>query len=253
MRPNSGSSPAQLNQLRRNPHIERALELFAVGEEINGRREWYRALDGLETEQQLAAAELAASHGLVPLGIRTANIAEARDHLALRFPLVYEPQFKRASLRTTLPTPLLFAIARQESALQPDARSSANARGLMQLLPSTAQLAAKRAVLPIPATRDLYDPATNIALGSFHLAWLIKRFDGQTPLAIAAYNAGEHRVDRWIKEAQGMPMDLWIERIPFRETRNYVKNVLAFRHVYAHKLEQLMPILATHEQTVRTR
>ena len=240
-----------LARLRQNPHIQRAVELFAVNDGINARREWYRALEGFDTDAQVIAAELAASYGMTSLAIRTANIADARDHLHLRFPIVHEPQFRRASLRTNLPVSLLIAIARQESALQDDARSHANARGLMQMLPSTAQMVARRARMPSPSATDLYDPGTNIALASYHLAWLIQRYQGQTPLAIAAYNAGEHRVDRWIKEADKLPMEVWIERIPFRETRNYVKNVLAFRHVYAHKLNSHIPLLGPSEHTVR--
>ena len=136
--------------------------------------------------------------------------------------------------------------------MQPNARSSANARGLMQLLPTTAELVARRASMSKPSADDLYDPGTNIALGSYHLAWLVDRFDGQVPLAVAAYNAGEHRVDRWLKETDGLPMDQWIETIPFTETRNYVKNVLAFRHVYAHKLAVPTPMLSNTEQVVST-
>ena len=242
------ASTYDLVQIRKHAGIRRAVELFSVGEDLNGHREWYRALNRINQSQQVLAAELAASLGLVSLAIRTANIAEARDHLHLRFPLAYESHFRRSSLNSNLPTALLFAIARQESAMQVKARSSADARGLMQLLPSTAQLVAKRARAGKLTTAQLYDPATNIKLGSHHLAWLMQRYNGQAPLAIAAYNAGEHRVDRWIKDAQGMPIDVWIERIPFRETRNYVKNVLAFRRVYSDLLATPTPILSTQEQ-----
>jgi peptidoglycan lytic transglycosylase len=246
-------SLTEVSRIQRNPGLERAVELFAVGDDINARREWFAALKSMNYEQQLLAAELAAQLGLTAMAIRTANIAEARDHLHLRFPTVYEPQFRRASMRTSVPVPLLMAIARQESAMEASARSSADARGLMQLLPSTARIVARRARLPVPQSNDLYDPGTNIALGSYHLAWLIERYNNQTPLAIAAYNAGEHRVDRWIKDAQGLPMDVWIETIPFRETRNYVKNVLAFRHVYGASLKTPTPVLTIDEQVVRAR
>jgi soluble lytic murein transglycosylase len=240
-----------LARIQRLPGIERSIELFAVSDELNGRREWYRALNSMSSEQQVIAAELAQTLGLVSMAIQTANIAEATNHLHLRFPVVYEPQFRRASLDTTVPVPLLIAIARQESAMEASARSSADARGLMQLLPSTARMVARRANMSSPSATDLYDPGTNIGLGSYHLAWLIARYDGQTPLAIAAYNAGEHRIDRWIKEAQGVPMDVWIEQIPFRETRSYVKNVLAFRHVYSKKLHAPTPMLTVNERLVR--
>ena len=72
-------------------------------------------------------------------------------------------------------------------------------------------------------------------------------------MAFAAYNAGERRVDQWVKDATGMPIDIWIERIPFGETRNYVKNVLAFRHVYAERLGLILPFLSADETTIRGR
>lgn len=247
---NAAPDAVELLQVRRLPGIARSIELFAVNDDINGRREWYQALQQMSRRQQILSAELAQHLGMTALAIRTANIAEANDHLHLRFPLAYEPQFRQAGMKTGVEIPLLLAIARQESAMEAQARSSADARGLMQLLPSTARLVARRARQRVPEATDLYDPGTNIALGSYHLAWLLSRYQGQTPLAIAAYNAGEHRVDRWLRDADGLPMDVWIERIPFRETRNYVKNVLAFRHVYGHKLNLPTPVLKPVEQQV---
>jgi len=168
----------------------------------------------------------------------------------LRFPLVYQEVFQRISAVTTVPHSFLIAIARQESAFDPRARSSANARGLMQLLPSTATLAARRSRLPAPSTSDLYNPAVNVEISGHHLANLMNRYGNRRPLVAAAYNAGEHRVDRWIKDQSGTPIDVWIETIPFRETRNYVKNVLAFAQVYGHLLGSPVPMLQVHEATV---
>ena len=246
-------STVNANQVRRQINILRAIELFAVGDDVNGRREWYAGLQKLQQHQQVIAAYIAYDLGLVPLAIRTANIAEARNHLSLRFPKAHEPAFRQGAMRTGLPLAMLFAVARQESALASDARSTADARGLLQMLPSTAKLVARRANVKSPSPGDLYDPNTNILLGSHHLGWLMQRYANQAPLVFAAYNAGEHRVDRWIKDKENLSMDIWIEQIPFRETRNYVKNVLAFRHVYAQLLNQPMPILTVMEQTVRER
>jgi soluble lytic murein transglycosylase len=120
----------------------------------------------------------------------------------------------------------------------------------MQLLPSTARLVARRAEFKIPRTADLYKPETNIRLGSYHLARLAERYQRSRPLMAAAYNAGEHRVDRWIADASGTPMDVWVEGIPFRETRNYVKNIVAFSHVYSRILGQAQPVLAAYERRV---
>ncbi len=245
---NTGVSIAQL---KRQAGIARALELFAVEDNLNARREWFATLKTLTTAQQIAAAELASQLGFATLAIGTANIAQALDHLHLRFPQPFEPQFRAAAHRNNLPPSFLLAIARQESAMDHRAKSSANARGLMQLIPSTARLVAQRLNQRSPSNEQLYDPSTNVQLGSYHISWLMNRYQQQSALASAAYNAGEHRVDRWIKLATNMPVDVWIETIPFRETRNYVKNVLAFRHVYAQQMGSPRPFLDSHETIVQ--
>ena len=240
-----------VERLKKLPPFARSIELFAVGDQLNARREWLNQLPRISRQEQILAAELARGYGLLPLAIATANEAGARDYLHLRFPIGFEPQFRNAAMRTGLPAATLVALARQESALNHEARSQADAHGLMQLLPSTARMIAKRTRRSFTDNTSLYDPGTNINLGSAHLAWLISRYNGQTPLAFAAYNAGERRVDQWVKDATGMPIDIWIERIPFGETRNYVKNVLAFRHVYAERLGLILPFLSADETTIR--
>ena len=243
-------NPVQINQLRRVPGVNRAAELYAVGDLLNARREWNSLIPELDPEDQSHAGYLAMQMGWTRQGIRIANAAKLHDHLDLRFPLVYQEVFQRISTITTVPHSFLIAIARQESAFDPRARSSANARGLMQMLPSTATLAARRSRLPAPSTADLYNPAINVEISGHHLANLMNRYGDRRPLVAAAYNAGEHRVDRWIKDRSGTPIDVWIETIPFRETRNYVKNVLAFAQVYGHLLGSPVPMLRVHEATV---
>ena len=236
--------------LSSNASAQRAIELFAVGEDLNGRREWYRALDTVSNDEKRKLGHLARDIGNLSLAIRSANLAEAKDDLALRFPLTFNSDFNSAAHKQDVAPGLLRAVARQESAYQPAAKSRVGASGLMQLMPATAKLVAKRARLPSNFATQLNNPKINIQLGSYHLAWLIDRFEGQRPLAIAAYNAGEHRVDRWIKRNDGMPMDVWIETIPFSETRNYVKNVLAFTYVYNQLLNTPENILSSGERSV---
>ena len=236
-------SAAARRQALKIPSVGRAIELFAVGDEVNARRELAHIMPRLAPEERRAAAYWVQSVGYPTLAIHTANKAELRDDLALRFPILHLPLFERGSHNADVALPVLLAFARQESAFAAQARSHANARGVLQMLPSTARLAARRAGLPQPSPSDLYDPAVNIPLGSHHIAWLLRRYDQSLPLAAAAYNAGEHRADRWAKELAGAPMDVWIESIPFRETRNYVKNVLAFALVYAHRLGEPPPPL----------
>jgi soluble lytic murein transglycosylase len=105
----------------------------------------------------------------------------------------------------------------------------------MQLMPGTASEVARSLGLPRPTRARLFDPAVNIRLGSSYLAKMQRRFGGNPVLATAAYNAGPARVERWLPE-QAMDADLWIATIPFRETRTYVRRVMAYRLIYDHRL-----------------
>ncbi|HYZ30657.1 MAG TPA: lytic transglycosylase domain-containing protein, partial [Crenalkalicoccus sp.] len=132
---------------------------------------------------------------------------------------------------------LVHAIARQESNFDPEAVSSSNARGLMQLLPSTAQQVAKRLGARHTVLLLTADPAHNLRLGAAYLEELLARYGGALPLAIAAYNAGPARVDEWLgtygdPRAGFTPMLDWMEQIPFSETRNYVQRVLENLAIY---------------------
>lgn len=244
-------SPILLNQLKRRPPVARAVELFAVGDLVNARREWRELLPGLSDEDRAAAAALAHSIGWTSQAIQTASFGPLRDTLELRFPMAFPDSFQRVSHATTVSQSFLLAIARQESAFDPQARSHANARGLMQLMYPTATEIARRVGVTTPTVAELYDPSLNIELAGHHLAALLDRYDHQRPLAAAAYNAGEARVERWTAERSGTDMDVWIESIPFSETRNYVKNVLAFAQVYGQLMKNPVPMLQVHEATVR--
>lgn len=244
----SAASHIEITRFSNLPAVQRATELYAVGDLVNARREWYRLLPTLSVREKATAARLADGIGWISQGIRTANDApDLRDDLDLRFPAPYTDEFQRVSHITTVPETFLLAIARQESLFDPSARSSANARGLMQLIQPTAERVARRVGLPEPTAAELYYPALNIELGGHHLADLMTRYGARRPLVAAAYNAGEHRVDRWIKDASGQPMDVWIETIPFSETRNYVKNVMAFAKVYGYRRDSPRPMFEAHE------
>jgi soluble lytic murein transglycosylase len=237
------------------PGIARAVELFAVGDDLNARREWYRMIEQQDQNTQQAMAYLAQRMGKLFLAIQTANRADARNDLTLRFPSAYAVAYQQASLRNSIDPYLLQAITRQESAFQVKAKSSAGALGLMQVMPATAKLAIRRGGLTTVmgsgsgkvVEQDLVIPERNIEIGSYHLAWLLRRYSGLRPLAIAAYNAGESRVDRWLRRARSIPMDVWIETIPFKETRNYVQNVLAFEVVYRELEQRGAPVLRGQE------
>ncbi|MEM7219110.1 MAG: transglycosylase SLT domain-containing protein [Pseudomonadota bacterium] len=232
------------------PGVQRALELFAVEENFHARREWREAFKTLEDDERIAAAQIAARHGWLDQSIIAANAAGLHDDLNLRFPEAFDSLYAKASHATHIPVSTLLAVTRQESAFGYRARSSADARGLMQLLPSTARHTAKLAGLRTPTTLDLYEPAINIRIASEYLARLLERYNHQRPLAFAAYNAGERRVDRWIEGQRGVPMEIWIESIPFRETRGYVKSVLAFNHLYSKRRGKPEPLLFPFEYRV---
>ncbi|MEO8183466.1 MAG: transglycosylase SLT domain-containing protein, partial [Deltaproteobacteria bacterium] len=125
-----------------------------------------------------------------------------------------------------LPSGLLHAVMRHESEFRPDARSPAGAIGLMQLMPATAQRAARELALPYDRDR-LEQPQYNLQLGAFYLGKLLDSFDQRVALALAGYNAGPHAVSRWLDGIGNLDLDLWVARIPYRETRNYVQRVMS--------------------------
>jgi soluble lytic murein transglycosylase len=221
-----------------------------VSDLLNARRELLALIPTLPPAQKYHAVQLTQQAGWLAQGILLANTPDLWDSLELRFPVAYPELFQRASKATDVSKPFLLAVARQESAFDPGATSSANARGLMQLMHPTANHVARRLGRTEPSVRDLFDPNLNVELGAHHLAKLMERYRHQRPLAAAAYNAGEGRVDRWTRERRQLPMDVWIESIPFPETRNYVKNVLAFTQVYGHLLSTPSPMLEVHEAEV---
>ena len=153
--------------------------------------------------------------------------------------------FVPPSNTAALPPGLMLAIMRQESSFDPQVTSPAGARGLMQLTAGTACDTARTLGRPEPGPAGLFDPDTNMTLGTGYLATLLTRYGGSIPYAVAAYNAGPHRVDRWLTdngdparnpvdddtERQDHMID-WIESIPFAETRNYVQRVMENQVVY---------------------
>ncbi|MFP2897942.1 lytic transglycosylase domain-containing protein [Corallococcus sp. 4LFB] len=126
---------------------------------------------------------------------------------------------------------LVWAIMRRESAFRPEVMSAADARGLMQIIPPTATEIAQKMAEPAPAPGDLFAPERNIRYGAWYLAQLMKRF-AHPALAAAAYNAGPKAAVRWTQERGTLPLDLFVESIPYRETRGYVKQVVADLYLY---------------------
>lgn len=159
------------------------------------------------------------------------------NDLDIRFPAPQSQLFSQHASKRDIHYPWVLSIARQESAFNPQARSHAGARGLMQLMPATAKQTARQHRIPYRRETELYNPEVNIALGTAHLAWLLERFENSKIHATAAYNAGSTPVRRWLNERGHLPLDIWIETIPYDETRRYVQNVLAFTVIYGSRLD----------------
>ena len=248
-RPASNDHVAQ-RELMTVPAVRRMVELFAVGDTANAVREWQYALQTLSEDRHQHLVEMTLAMGWIDQAIAGAWEAELKDLVAVRFPTPYLGLYRRSAFEANLPTGLLLAISRRESAFNPRARSPAGARGLMQLMPATSRLIADRIRDRRPNTEDLYRPETNIRLGAHHVARLMDRYGRNRALVAAAYNAGEGRVERWRENASGLPTPVWIERIPFRETRDYVKNVLFYHYIYRQKVGEPGPVLDAHERTI---
>ena len=207
-------------------HWVRANELRAAGLRPLARGE-LRAFERATADQPAAAGATIAAYQTVD-GYRDAiRLGSARGLTdpAIFFPLAFWPQVSAHAQRDDVDPLLVLALMRQESMFDPAARSSADARGLMQLLPSTAERIAQRLGQPSPVGQ-LYDPDTNITLGVAHLQQLLNAYDGDQIKVLAAYNGGESAVAKWQQRFGGLEPDEFVESITYRETRDYVKRVM---------------------------
>lgn len=229
-------NPKYKQELAQNPALIRAREFFLVGLSNEARLEWRKATENLPSEQLVAAAQLAMEWNWHFQAIMTANRANFLDDIQLRFPTPFYDLVLGQAESRTLNAAWVYAVIRQESAFQIDARSTANALGLMQLLPSTAKELADREKLTLTDEKDIIVPENNIRLGVLYLRQLLDKFDDNYVLATAAYNAGGSRVRNWLKERGCVPMDVWIELIPFKETRKYVQAILSYTPIFEYRL-----------------
>ncbi|WEJ73970.1 transglycosylase SLT domain-containing protein [Pseudomonas sp. PSE14] len=237
-----------LLRVRNAPCTRRALEFYARGEIINARREWYHAARHLSHDELLAQAKIAYDMQWYFPAIRAISQAKYWDDLDIRFPMAHRNTLVREARNRGLHSSWVFAITRQESAFMSDARSGVGATGLMQLMPGTAKETAKRFGIPLASPQQLILPDVNIQLGAAYLSQVHAQFNGNRVLATAAYNAGPGRVRQWLKDARHLAFDVWVETIPFDETRTYVQNVLSYAVIYGQKLNAPQPIVDWHER-----
>ena len=225
-------NPAIAARIAEIPGVVRARELFHVGLEGRGRSEWDAEISVLTDQEQLQAALLAHGWGWHSRAISTVASAGAYDDLQIRYPLPWQEEFEQHAGTAGIPRSWAYGIARSESLFMRDIRSSAGAVGLMQLMPETGRMTARELNLPYSGIATLTDSSSNIRLGTWYLGKMYSRFDGNRVLATAAYNAGPHRVDRWLPDSGSLDARIWIENIPFNETRGYVRRVLTDEAIF---------------------
>jgi soluble lytic murein transglycosylase len=165
------------------------------------------------------------------------NNEELNNQLSLRFPLAYQDTITQNANNYSVPKGLIYAIIRQESTFHDDIISPAGAHGLMQLMPSTAKVIAKREKIAYDDKTQLFSAPKNINIGTAYLRQLANRFNHPV-LISAAYNAGPSRVVYWLKNHPPKQIDIWIETLPWRETRNYLKNIISFYAVYQYRMKE---------------
>jgi soluble lytic murein transglycosylase len=235
-------------QVAQMPAMQRAHELWLTGNITEARAEWLYASRQMDEKQLAAAGQLARDWGWYSTGIQTMINGNLWNELTVRFPLAYREEIAKIAQDTQLEPTFIYAIARQESAFDAGARSPVGAMGLMQLMPKTAIYTAKKSGIKHANTQDLLKAEHNMRLGGLYLNHLLQTFNGNRILAAAAYNAGPSRVNRWLSEqGKEKPVDVWIETIPYKETRHYVQNVLCFSVIYGYRLGQPTVFLSEAE------
>jgi soluble lytic murein transglycosylase len=230
-------SRAKLEEAERDPSLRRALALYQLDMRTEAIREWVWGVRERDEQFRLGAAHLALRNELYDRAINTAELANPRSNFELRFLTPYrdliEPQVRAQGLDLGW----VYGLMRQESRFVIPARSSVGARGLMQVMPATGKWVANRIGLSGYHTGLLNDPDTNVLLGTSYMRIIMEDLDAHPVLASAGYNAGPGRARRW-RDMQPLEGAIYAETIPFDETRDYVKKVLANAVIYSAMLEK---------------
>ncbi len=223
-------------ELAQRPSFLRAHELLALARNWEARREWFHAIRGLDKAGLIAAGALAREWGWHDRALVTLARADYYDDLEIRFPLLHTEQIFDQAKSHAIDPAWVLAVARQESAFIADVRSHAGALGLMQIMPQTGRMIARALNTRWLGSNQLLSPETNIRFGTYYLRSVLDELDENPVLATAAYNAGPHRVRRWYPEQGTLPADIWVETVPFNETRTYLRRVFAYTVIYDARL-----------------
>lgn len=227
-------SAEQYLAFKKSDSIARMYEWQAIGRPNAAKRELtFLQKYGSET-QKLSAAKYAYDKGWYDRAIFALADAGYWDDVDMRFPMVFNQEIQKHSKQANVDPAWAMAIARRESTFIPTAKSPVGAHGLMQIMPQTAKHITGRRV-PV---QTLYNPNVNIDMGTDYLNYLMRQNNNNLVFATASYNAGYGRVKTWLPKNRQMPVDIWIETIPFKETREYVKAVLAYYQIYNIRMNQ---------------
>ena len=237
-------------RLEARPGYARARELHALGMDSYAYLEWQALMARLPQDEQMQAARRAYEWQWYARAILTLADADYWDDLDIRYPTPYSADVRAAAAANDLDPAFVYAIVRTESLFQPTVRSPVGARGLMQLMPGTADLVARQMGRAKPTSRDLNDPGENTTLGARYLSDMVADWHGNIALATASYNAGPRKVAQWLPETT-MPPDIWIATIPYTETREYVQRVMSHMTVFQHRLSESVTPLASRIDSVR--
>ncbi len=228
------SKKVQAELLNKYGGLQRARELYFLKFNHFARLEWNQVLAKLNREEIKTAAVLAHNWGWHNRAIVTLAKIKYWDDLKIRFPLAFYDDVIGNAEMQNLDYSYVYGVIRQESIFQIDARSRSGAKGLMQLMPATARYIIKRQ--RFNGVDDVLLPANNIKLGSAYLRMMLNRFNNNHILATAAYNAGPSNAKKWAKAYPCVAPDIWIELIPFSQTRKYVKRVLSYAAMFESRM-----------------
>ncbi len=235
------TSPMAEAALLKLPSMAAAQEFYQLDLMTNARREWNYMSNHVTSEQLGIAAVLAQRWGWYDRAIFTVAQAGLFDDLNLRFPLAYYDELLTGAKNQQVDLAWVYGITRQESAFMHSVSSHAGALGLMQLMPSTGRYVARRIGMRIKSNADILKVENNVMLGTAYLKQMLDSFDGNYMLATAAYNAGPGRAKRWAAENGCLPTDVWVELIPFSETRTYVRRVMFYTRIFESQLKRSNP------------
>lgn len=228
----------ELEALAEESDFKIARELDFLGRMPEAQRQWWFAVKKLPKERLMTAAKLAQQWRWDQIAVFTLAKADYWDDMELRFPVNFLTEVSSNAYRHNLDPAVIFGLIRQESVFDRYAESPVGARGLMQIMPKTGQQIARELRENWQSEASLFDPNINVKYGSFYYRQLLDRFNGHFALATAAYNAGPKRVGQWLPNGETVPADIWIETIPFKETRKYVSSVLSYIMIYQERMHR---------------